>query len=273
MTTGAQRGQVSGLWSPSKEVENWGWESEVLDLCEKVSMRAEEQTVGRRSCLLQPGWSTSLECVTACRPASPMKGPGSSTLAFPSPDSWITKRQHPGKRDEDEEEFEAEERGDLREGGAWRLLKRQHPGRRANQDKNSQVDEEDGDWLPPSRLPDFFLDSWFLDVPQVKRQHPGRRSLPWMESDVTKRQHPGRRFIDPKPQRSWEEQGEGEGVPMPEKRQHPGKRALGHPCGPQGTCGQTGLLQLLGDLSRGQETLEKQSPQLEAWDGEPLLEE
>lgn len=60
---------------------------------------------------------------------------------------------------------------------------------------------------------------------------------------------------------------------MPEKRQHPGKRAVGHPCEAQGTCGQTGLLQLLGDLSRGQETLEKQSPQLEAWDGEPLLED
>lgn len=59
---------------------------------------------------------------------------------------------------------------------------------------------------------------------------------------------------------------------MPEKRQHPGKRALGHPCGPQGICGQTGLLQLLGDLSRSQETLAKQSPQLEAWDREPLEE-
>lgn len=92
-----------------------------------------------------------------------------------------------------------------------------------------------------------------------------------MESDVTKRQHPGRRFIDPELQRSWEEK-EGEGVLMPEKRQHPGKRALGHPCGPQGTCGQTGLLQLLGDLSRGQETLVKQSPQVEPWDKEPLEE-
>lgn len=183
------------------------------------------------------------------------------------------KRQHPGKREE-EEEVEAEETGDMGEGGAWRLHKRQHPGRRANQDKYLWVDEEDGNWLPPSWLPpDFFLDSWVLDAPQVKRQHPGRRSFPWFESDVTKRQHPGRRFIDPKLQRSWEEQEEGEGVPMPEKRQHPGKRVLGSRCGPPGTCGQTGLLQLLGDLSRGQETLEKQRPQLETWDGEPLLEE
>ncbi|CAO2605965.1 Pro-thyrotropin-releasing hormone [Lemmus lemmus] len=177
-----------------------------------------------------------------------MKGPGSPTPAFPSPDSWITKRQHPGKREE-EEEIEAEERGDIGEGETWSPYKRQHPGRRANQD------------------------SWFLDAPQVKRQHPGRRSFPWMESDLTKRQHPGRRFIDPKLQRSWEQKEEGEGVPMPEKRQHPGKRALDHPCGPQGTCGQTGLLQLLGELSRGQETLEKQSPQLEDWVREPLLED
>ncbi|OBS82137.1 hypothetical protein A6R68_23873 [Neotoma lepida] len=180
-------------------------------------------------------------------------------------DSWITKRQHPGKREE-EEEIEAEERGDWGEGGAWSPHKRQHPGRRANQDKYSWLDS---DWLPPSRLPDFLLDSWSLGIPQVKRQHPGRRSFPWLESDVTKRQHPGRRFMDPKFQGSWEEK-EGEGVPMPEKRQHPGKRAVGHPCGPQGTCG---LLQLLGDLSRGQETLEKQSPQLGAWDREPLLED
>ncbi|KAL1785372.1 thyrotropin releasing hormone [Sigmodon hispidus] len=70
-----------------------------------------------------------------------------------------------------------------------------------------------------------------------------------MESDVSKRQHPGRRFIDTKFQRSWEEK-EGEGVPMLEKRQHPGKRAVDHPCGFRGTCGQTGLFQLLGDLSR-----------------------
>ncbi|KAL1791248.1 thyrotropin releasing hormone [Sigmodon hispidus] len=182
-------------------------------------------------------------------------------------DSWITKRQHPGKREE--EEIEAEERGNLGEGGVWGPHKRQHPGRRANQDTYSWADTEDGYWLPPSRLPHFFLDSWFLDVPQVKRQHPGRRSFPWMESDVSKRQHPGRRFIDTKFQRSWEEK-EGEGVPMPEKRQHPGKRAVDHPCGPRGTCGQTGLFQLLGDLSRGQEILEKQSPELEAWDRESL---
>ena len=65
--------------------------------------------------------------------------------------------------------MEAEERGDLGEVGAWRPHKRQHPGRRANQDKYSWADEEDSDWLPPSWLPDFFLDSWFSDAPQVKR--------------------------------------------------------------------------------------------------------
>ncbi|CAH7170131.1 thyrotropin releasing hormone [Phodopus roborovskii] len=184
-------------------------------------------------------------------------------------DSWITKRQHPGKREE-EEEIEAEERGNLG-GGAWSPHKRQHPGRRANPDKYSWVEAEESNWVPPTRSPGIFLESWYLD--QVKRQHPGRRSFPWMESDVTKRQHPGRRFIDPKFQRSWEEKEEGEGVPMSEKRQHPGKRVLGQPCGPQGICGQTDLLQFLGDLSRGQETLEKQSPQLEAWDREPLFED
>jgi thyrotropin-releasing hormone len=168
----------------------------------------------------------------------------------PSPESqlfqpnWLSKRQHPGKREEAEEGVEETEEEE--EAGAVGPHKRQHPGRR----------EDEASWL---------------DVTQHKRQHPGGHS-PWLEYAVIKRQHPGRRLVDPKVQRSWEEEGEeGEGALVPEKRQHPGKRA----CGPQGVCGQTGLLLgLLDDLSRGQRAQEKwQHPAWRvAWTREPLEE-
>uniref|UniRef100_A0A2K5VYX3 Pro-thyrotropin-releasing hormone n=1 Tax=Macaca fascicularis TaxID=9541 RepID=A0A2K5VYX3_MACFA len=147
---------------------------------------------------------------------------------------WLAKRQHPGKREEEEEEGVEEEEEE--EAGAVGPHKRQHPGRREDEA------------------------SWSIDVTQHKRQHPGRRS-PWLGYAVTKRQHPGRRLADPKAQRSWEEEEEEEEREeelMPEKRQHPGKRALGGPCGPQGACGQAGLLLgLLDDLSRNQGAEEK----------------
>nr|XP_019602454.1 PREDICTED: thyrotropin releasing hormone [Rhinolophus sinicus]XP_019602463.1 PREDICTED: thyrotropin releasing hormone [Rhinolophus sinicus] len=140
---------------------------------------------------------------------------------------WLSKRQHPGKREEEAEEGVEEEE----EGGAVGPHKRQHPGRR----EDAAV--------------------WSVDVTQQKRQHPGRRAS-WLGYTFTKRQHPGRRLVDPKTQRSWEEEEEGE--MMPEKRQHPGKRALGGPCGLQGNCGQASLLLgLLDDLSRSQGTEEK----------------
>lgn len=116
-----------------------------------------------------------------------------------------------------------------------------------------------------------------VDVAPQKRQHPGRRSF-WLGYTFTKRQHPGRRLVDPKAQRSWgeEEEGEeGEGELMLEKRQHPGKRVLGGRCGPQGDCGQASLLLgLLDDLSRGQRPEEKrQHPgRRAAWAREPLEE-
>ncbi|KAI5174249.1 thyrotropin releasing hormone isoform X1 [Manis pentadactyla] len=144
---------------------------------------------------------------------------------------WLSKRQHPGKREEAEERVLEEDE----EGGAVGPYKRQHPGRRED------------------------VAAWSVDDAQQKRQHPGRRAS-LLGYAVTKRQHPGRRLVDPKFQRSWEEEEEEEeeGELMPEKRQHPGKRALGGPCGFRGACGQAGLLLgLLDDLRRGQEAEEK----------------
>ncbi|XP_077713859.1 thyrotropin releasing hormone [Canis aureus] len=162
--------------------------------------------------------------------------------------NWLSKRQHPGKREGEAEEGVEEEE---EEGLAVGPHKRQHPGRR----------EDAAAWS---------------DGTQQKRQHPGRRSS-WLEYAVTKRQHPGRRLVDPKAQMSWEaEEEEGEeGELMPEKRQHPGKRALGGPCGTGGACGQARLLLgLLDDLSRGQGAEEKrQHPgRRAAWAREPLEE-
>ncbi|KAJ1069491.1 hypothetical protein K5549_019648, partial [Capra hircus] len=164
---------------------------------------------------------------------------------------WFSKRQHPGKREEEEADEGVE--GEEEEGGAVGLRKRQHPGRRDD------------------------VAAWAVDAGQQKRQHPGRRAS-WLGYAVTKRQHPGRRLVDPRPQRSWEEAGEDEdegGELMSEKRQHPGKRALGSPCGPRGPCGQASLLLgLLDDLSRGQGPEEKrQHPgRRAAWASEPLEE-
>ena len=182
---------------------------------------------------------------------------GSFTGLFPSTESqifqpdWFSKRQHPGKREEEEADEGVE--GEEEEGGAAGLRKRQHPGRRDD------------------------VAAWAVDAGQQKRQHPGRRAS-WLGYAVTKRQHPGRRLVDPRAQRSWEEAGEDEDEGqelMSEKRQHPGTRALGSPCGPRGPCGQASLLLgLLDDLSRGQGAEEKrQHPgRRAAWASEPLEE-
>ncbi|XP_048211648.1 thyrotropin releasing hormone [Perognathus longimembris pacificus] len=166
---------------------------------------------------------------------------------------WLSKRQHPGKRAEEAEEGVEEPEEEEEEGGAAGPHKRQHPGRRQDEA------------------------AWSGITTQQKRQHPGRRS-PWLQYAVTKRQHPGRRLVDPKVQRSWEEEGEeegGEGALMPEKRQHPGRRALGGPCGPRDACGPAGLLLgLLDDLSRDQGAEEKPQPPTRwaGWVQEPLEE-
>ncbi|XP_005387136.1 PREDICTED: thyrotropin releasing hormone [Chinchilla lanigera] len=132
---------------------------------------------------------------------------------------WLSKRQHPGKREEDTEERPQEEEEEV---GTVGLHKRQHPGRR----------------------------SPWLEYPVTKRQHPGRRLVDplsqrsW-EEDVEedregaplpeKRQHPGKRapggLCGP-----WGACGQASlllgllddlsrGQGAQEKRQHPGRRA------------------------------------------------
>lgn len=133
---------------------------------------------------------------------------------------WLSKRQHPGKREEDTKEGPEEEE---EEGGVVGPQKRQHPGRR----------------------------SPWLEYVITKRQHPGRRLVDphsqrsWEEEDAEedregapipkKRQHPGKRALG----RPCGPQGvcgqaslllgllddlrQSQGAH--EKRQHPGRRA------------------------------------------------
>ncbi|KAM6216145.1 thyrotropin releasing hormone [Rhynchocyon petersi] len=142
----------------------------------------------------------------------------------------LSKRQHPGKREEKAEEVEEK---DEQEREILGPQKRQHPGRREDEA------------------------SWSAAITQHKRQHPGRRSS-WLGYTAPKRQNPSRGLVDPKAQRSRGQEEEEEDL-MPGKRQHPGRRALGSPCGSWEACEEAVfLLGLLGDLSRGQGTEGKQ---------------
>ncbi|XP_007192678.2 thyrotropin releasing hormone isoform X2 [Balaenoptera acutorostrata] len=129
---------------------------------------------------------------------------------------WLSKRQHPGKREEELEEGVEEEE---EEGGAVGPHKRQHPGRRS---------------------------SW-LGYTFTKRQHPGRRLVDpqaqssWEEEEEEgelmpeKRQHPGKRALGSPcgPRGSCgqaslllgllDDLSRGQGAE--EKRQHPGRRS------------------------------------------------
>lgn len=120
----------------------------------------------------------------------------------------MEKRQHPGRREEDEDEDYVD------------VEKRQHPGKREDE-----------------------MDS-FLEL--QKRQHPGKRSMMGQTSEnpivllgeLSKRQHPGKRYLliqskrqHPGKRHPGAEDGGAYGDPDAdgdlrelEKRQHPGKR-------------------------------------------------
>nr|ATP01241.1 thyrotropin-releasing hormone [Iguana iguana] len=156
---------------------------------------------------------------------------------------WITKRQHPGKRD------------------LYNLEKRQHPGKRDEDDDFDLYSELQKRQHPGRRS----LWEQYLNTPNSqqaylnelsKRQHPGKRYLAY-----SKRQHPGKR--------SWDEETE-EGEQNPEKRQHPGKRYLGPespdyiaPCDLQDSleCSKGSLLlELLDNVSKGRGEEKRQHP-------------
>uniref|UniRef100_UPI00398F7341 pro-thyrotropin-releasing hormone n=1 Tax=Pristiophorus japonicus TaxID=55135 RepID=UPI00398F7341 len=151
------------------------------------------------------------------------------------------KRQHPGKRSE--EEFEKRQhpgkrgQGEEQEGESLEADKRQHPGRRSAPQYSG---ENAGRQL-------------------AKRQHPGKRFLLY-----NKRQHPGRR--------GWEHQSDsGESEPAEGGQQPPrryletagGSSELPFLCDPQYpvTCSKASeLLELLGNMNKSRAEGKRQHP-------------
>uniref|UniRef100_A0ACB8EHC1 Uncharacterized protein n=1 Tax=Sphaerodactylus townsendi TaxID=933632 RepID=A0ACB8EHC1_9SAUR len=190
--------------------------------------------------------------------------------------NWISKRQHPGKRSLNslDKRQHPGRREDTSDDSYGETLKRQHPGKR----------EED--------------DEFERYVELQKRQHPGKRALwdPYSEipsnqlaysNELTKRQHPGKRYLayskrQHPGKRSWEDELDSSEQDL-EKRQHPGKRYLGlespdypAPCDPQDSinCSQSGLLELLDSINKGQGEEKRQHPgRRSSWDGAVEAEE
>ncbi|MGH0153354.1 UNVERIFIED_CONTAM: hypothetical protein FKN15_028088 [Acipenser sinensis] len=179
----------------------------------------------------------------------------------------LEKRQHPGKRDEDEDTLyldvqkrqhpgKREEEEDYID-----VLKRQHPGKR--EDEAESYTEVQKRQHPGRRS----LWDQYADIPSTqvaylselsKRQHPGKRY-----ALLNKRQHPGRRSLD-------EELDLGELQDL-EKRQHPGKRYLDSdseysnlpPCDIQdpATCSKASLLlELLDNVNKSRAEEKRQHP-------------
>ncbi|XP_023675113.1 pro-thyrotropin-releasing hormone [Paramormyrops kingsleyae] len=125
---------------------------------------------------------------------------------------WVSKRQHPGKRYEDDLEKrqhpgkrEEEEEGDYSD-----LQKRQHPGKREDEIELERR-QHPGKRSMLERLTDTYGSPATYLNGFSKRQHPGKRYLVY-----NKRQHPGRREL--------EDEVNADDQADLEKRQHPGKR-------------------------------------------------
>ncbi|XP_041047569.1 pro-thyrotropin-releasing hormone [Carcharodon carcharias] len=161
------------------------------------------------------------------------------------PTEGIFKRQHPGKRLE--EEFEKRqhpgkrEEGEGKEGGYLEAEKRQHPGRRSAFDQYSG-ENADRQLAFLSELP--------------KRQHPDKRT-PF----YNKRQHPGRR--------SWEgESDSSERGPLEKLGRRyletaSSSRVLSSPCELQdpAACSKPSyVLELLGNMNKNWAEVKRQHP-------------
>ncbi|KAG8435885.1 hypothetical protein GDO86_007108, partial [Hymenochirus boettgeri] len=130
----------------------------------------------------------------------------------PASVEMFSKRQHPGKRSQDELEKRQHPGKREMEDFNLELPKRQHPGRRFMEEieKRRQPAKVEGEWGKRYSIDSSSYMDFLSDV--SKRQHPGKR-IP--DLSFIKRQHPGKR-----------DQGdtEYENSLDIEKRQHPGKR-------------------------------------------------
>ncbi|KAK7884873.1 hypothetical protein WMY93_027996 [Mugilogobius chulae] len=125
--------------------------------------------------------------------------------------SWVTKRQHPGKRYTGEDVEGDESYVDVN--------KRQHPGKR-EEETHSYLEPQKRQHPGKRTVTGLVSNNPLLVLGELsKRQHPGKRYLMLH----TKRQHPGKRFF---PDAESDLDLDGEELEELEKRQHPGKRFL-----------------------------------------------
>ncbi|KAL1021521.1 hypothetical protein UPYG_G00014340 [Umbra pygmaea] len=173
---------------------------------------------------------------------------------------WMVKRQHPGKRYQEE------------------LEKRQHPGKRE--------EDEDEDYMEVQKRqhPGKREDEVESFVELQRRQHPGKRSMveqmtenPTFLSEISKRQHPGKRYpmMYSKRQHPGRRDVDDETDPGDlqelEKRQHPGKRywdntnpdfSTNSPCDAMDpSCSKANLLlELLDNVTKSRAEEKRQHP-------------
>ncbi|KAJ8394760.1 hypothetical protein AAFF_G00041150 [Aldrovandia affinis] len=189
---------------------------------------------------------------------------GSANELVSSQQDWVSKRQHPGKRFQEEIEKRQHpgKRGEDEVEDYSDLQKRQHPGKREDEMDNYvelERRQHPGKRSPLEQLPDSSGSHAAYLVELSKRQHPGKRYLMY-----SKRQHPGRRELG-------EEMDSGE-LPDLEKRQHPGKRyadstspdsAPTGPCGVKdpASCSKASLLlELLDNATKSRAEEKRQHP-------------
>ncbi|XP_076859253.1 pro-thyrotropin-releasing hormone [Brachyhypopomus gauderio] len=163
----------------------------------------------------------------------------------------VDKRQHPGKREEDDYEDYTD------------LQKRQHPGKREEEADSFielQTRQHPGKRLFLEQITEYPATQNSHLSELSKRQHPGKRYLAY-----SKRQHPGRREAD---------EGDLSVADLLEldKRQHPGKRfwdAAGLDMSTSGPCDAVGspscnkaslLLELLGNVNKSRLEEKRQHP-------------
>ncbi|KAM3617991.1 uncharacterized protein V6R79_013675 [Siganus canaliculatus] len=193
---------------------------------------------------------------------------------FSSQIDWVTKRQHPGKRFNED------------------LEKRQHPGRREDNEDDQFLDVEKRQH--PGKRDDEMQSLFEFQ----KRQHPGKRTTMvlghlsenpvMLLSELSKRQHPGKRYLVQHSKRQhpgkrhleedyadgeWDaDVDEDEDFADLEKRQHPGKRfwdnsspdlGTNSPCDvlDPTTCSKTSLLlDFLDNINKGHAEEKRQHP-------------
>lgn len=181
---------------------------------------------------------------------------------FSSQSGWMTKRQHPGKRYNED------------------LEKRQHPGRREEEEE-----EEDYEDVQKRQHPGKREDEMDSFTEFKKRQHPGKRSMleqftenPALPSELSKRQHPGKRYLmmyskrQHPGKRFLEDEAYAEDLQDLEKRQHPGRRNLDNmgtdlsaisPCDvlDPGSCSKANLLlELIDNVTKSRAEEKRQHP-------------